>query len=200
MSSEIYPSPPGLTFGTQRNVIAPPVITKTTPSQREYRARDATLPRYRYVLAYEFLRSDAVWAELQALVGFFNRHGGGFDDFLFLDPDDNAVAANAFGVGNGSTKAFQLLRTFGGFSEPVRDVLGAPSIYVNGVLRTPGTHYSLSATGLVTFVTAPGAGQPVTWTGQFYRRVRFRYDELQATKFMQDLWEAKTVELLSTKP
>lgn len=200
MSNEVYPALPGLAFGVRRNVIAPPVTIKTTPSQREYRARDATLPRYRYTIVYEFLRSDATFAELQAIVGFFNRHGGSFDDFRFTDPDDNAVTANAFGVGNGSNKVFQILRTFGNFSEPVRDLNGAPLIYVNGALRTLGTHYSISATGLVTFVTAPGAGQPVTWTGSFYRRVRFARDEAEFTKFMQDLWDAKQVELLSTQP
>lgn len=130
MSNEIYPALPGLTFGVQRNVLAPPVTVKTTPSQREYRARDATLPRYRYVLMYEFLRSSAVEAELQSLVGFFNTHGGSFDDFLFDDPDDHAATANAFGIGDGSTVGFQLLRSFGAFAEPVRDLNGAPTITI----------------------------------------------------------------------
>jgi hypothetical protein len=130
MSSAVYPTLPGLTFGVQRNVVAPPVTVKTTPSQREYRARDATLPRYRYVLGYEFLRSDAVLAELQALVGFFNARGGSFDDFLFLDPDDNTATANAFGIGDGTTTAYQLLRSYGAFAEPVRDLNGAPTITI----------------------------------------------------------------------
>lgn len=130
MSNEIYPTLPGLTFGVQRNVLAPPVTIKTTPSQREYRARDATLPRYRYTLGYEFLRSAAAWAELQTLVGFFNRHGGSFDDFLFEDPDDHTATAAAFGIGDGTTTAFQLLRSFGAFSEPVRDLNGAPTITI----------------------------------------------------------------------
>lgn len=130
MSNEIYPTLPGLTFGVQRNLRAAPVTVKTTPSQREYRARDATLPRYRYVLGYEFLRADAVLAELQALVGFFGRHGGSFDDFLFLDPDDNAAALQTIGIGDGSTTAYQLLRSLGNFAEPVFDPIGTPALHV----------------------------------------------------------------------
>lgn len=199
MSSAVYPSLPGLAFGVQRTVLAPPVLVRTTPSRREFRARDATLPLYQYSLVYEFLRSNAAWVELQTLVGFFNARGGSFDSFLFTDPDDNAVTAQLFGTGDGSTLTFQLVRAFGGFAEVVNDLNGAALIYVNGVLKTQPSQCVISASGLVTFATAPAAGLPITWTGTFYRRVRFLRDTLDFTKFMQDLWEARKVELLSLK-
>lgn len=198
MSNAIYPTFPGLSFGAQRAVIAPPVTIRTTPSQREYRARDATLPRYAYTLDYEFLRSSAVFPELQALAGFFNARGGRFDSFLFNDTDDNAAVAQLFGAGNAALVAFQLMRSFGGFAEQVNDLNGAPSIYVNGALQASG--YTVSATGLVTFTTAPASGAVLTWTGAFYRRVRFNGEQLDTAKFMRDLWEAKRVNLLSLKP
>lgn len=130
MSDAVYPTLPGLAYGVVRGVIPPPVTIKTTPSRREYRARDAVNPVYAYTLPYEFLRSDAVWAELQTLVGFYNLRGGPFDSFLFTDPDDNAVTAQPFGVGDGSTAVFQLVRSYGGFAEPVRDLNGAPVLSI----------------------------------------------------------------------
>ena len=202
MSNAVYPTLPGLSFGTQRTVLAPPVHVRTTPSQREFRARDANLPRYQYTLQYEFLRSRAALAELQTLVGFFNARGGSFDSFLFLDVDDSTATAQPFGVGNGSTSQFQLLRSFGGFAEVVSDINATVrliKVYVAGTLKTKDVDYVLAPTGSVTFFTPPSSGSAITWTGDFYRRVRFLRDQLDTTKFLQDLWEAKKVELLSIK-
>jgi uncharacterized protein (TIGR02217 family) len=199
MSSSVYPSLPGLMFPVGRAVVPPAVTIRTTPSEREYRARDATIPRYRYTLGYEFLRAGARGTELATLVGFYNLMGGPFDTFLFTDPDDHAVTANAFGTGDGATVAFQLLRSFGGFAEPVWDVNGAPSIYVAGTLKTVTTDYTISASGVVTFTAAPTAGQSLTWTGNFYRRCRFESATLDTSKFMADLFEAKSVSFISAK-
>ncbi len=197
MSNAVYPTLPGLAYGVQRSVLAPPVMVRTTPSRREFRARDATVPLYQYSLSYELLRSQAAWAELQALVGFFNAHGGSFESFLFTDPDDSAVTTQLFGTGNSSAVSFQLVRSFGGFAEAVTELNGSPSIFRAGVLQSSGV--TVSATGLVTFSVAPTAGQALTWTGAFYRRCRFKQDQLDTTKFLRDLWEAKKVELMSVK-
>jgi uncharacterized protein (TIGR02217 family) len=197
MSSAVYPTLPGLAFGLQRSVLPPPVQVRTTPSRREFRALDATIPLYQYSLIYEFLRSRAALAELQTLVGFYNARGGAFDSFLFIDPDDTTVTAQLFGTGDGATMAFQLVRSFGGFAEAVTDLNGAPSLYKAGTLQSSG--YTVSATGLVTFSTAPTTGQALTWSGAFYRRCRFLGDRLDTTKFMRDLWEARKVEFISVK-
>ncbi len=195
MSNSVYPTLPGLEFPVHRTVVPPPVTPFPTPSRREYRGRSATLPLYRYQLSYEFLRGDAVAAEWQTLEGFYKLMGGDFDTFLFADPDDSTVAAMTFGTGNGSTTAFQLVRTLGGFAEAIFDLNGAPQIFKAGVLQTLTTHYTISATGLVTFVTAPTAGQALTWTGSFYRRCKFSRSELEFKKFMRDFWDAKKVEI-----
>lgn len=39
--------------------------------------------------------------------------------FQFVDPNDNAVVAQPVATGDGGTTVFQLVRTFGGFTEPV---------------------------------------------------------------------------------
>ena len=69
---------------------------------------------------------------------------GQYDSFLFASPADNAVTAENFGMGNGSTVAFQLTRAYGvggfTFAEPVQNLNGVPSIYVNGVLQASPLH------------------------------------------------------------
>lgn len=196
MSNLVYPVLPGLMFGATRTPIWSSIV-KTSVNGREFRSANFQIPRYRYTLQYEFLRSAAAWAELQTLFGFYNQLLGGWDTFLFSDPDDNAVTAQAFGVGDGSTLTFQLVRSLGGFVEPVYALNGTPTIYVNG---TPTTPASISATGLVTFSAAPAAAAAITWTGSFYWRCRFADDSLEFEKFMAQLWAAKKVVLMTCKP
>ena len=199
MSNTIYPTLPGLAFQVQRTVMAPPVHVRTTPSRREFRARDATVPLYSYTLVYEFLRAHSTWVELQTLVGFFNARGGAFDSFLFTDPDDSQATVQLLGTGNAATTQFTLTRSFGGFAESVDAVNGTVQIYVNGTVQAQPAQVTVSG-NLATFTTAPASGATLTWTGAFYRRVRFARDQLDTVKFMRDLWDARKVELLSLKP
>jgi hypothetical protein len=92
-------------------------------SGRETRYTWMSAPLYRYHLQLDFARTAATYKELQALAGFFVRHFGQLDSFLFTDPEDCTVTDHGFGVGNGATAVFQLQRTLGG---PVYDTLGGP--------------------------------------------------------------------------
>lgn len=59
---------------------------------------------------------------------------------------------------------------------------------------TAPADYTLTAsTGKVALATAPAAGVPVRWSGQFYWRCRFERDELEVEKFMADFWRAKQI-------
>ena len=83
--------------------------------------------------------------------------------------------------------------------EPVYNVNGTPLRYTNGVIKTPGTDYTLS-NGLVTFLTgAPVNGSYVTWTGNYYWRARFDLDSIDFEQFMYQLWKAHTVSFVSVK-
>lgn len=48
----------------------------------------------------------------------------------------------------------------------------------------------------VTFGAAPAAGAALTWTGQFYYRVRFKQDMMDFEQFMKDFWQLKKCELV----
>ena len=200
MSNEVFPELAGLKWGVKRSPHFSTTV-KESVGGREYRAMNRLYPSYHYRLAYEFLRD---WRqgidELRTLVGFFNARHGRFDSFLFDDPDDNYTENDTFGLGTGSTTAFQLARTFGGFAEPVYDLKAAPLIYKDGVKQTPTTHYTVSSSGLVTFVSAPASGAILKWTGGFYWRCCFDKDAADFEKFLQDLWDLKQCEFHSVPP
>jgi len=199
MSNLVFPTLPGLEWGIARASIFS-TTRRSSVSGRLYTAANFAYPRYKYTLSYSVLRQGGALAELEQIVGLFNRCYGDFDTFLWTDPDDCTATAQATGVGDGTSTQYQLVRTWGGFVEPVLDLNGTPSIYVSGTVQSPGTDYTLSSTGLVTFATAPTQGQALTWAGSYYRRVRFCQSTLQATKFLHALWEAKKVEFESWRP
>lgn len=198
MSSDVYPDLPGLDWPIRKAIVTNTQV-RSTPSGREWRSSMMVVPRYRYTLTYEFLRDAAALAEYQALFGFVERRQGAYDSFLFTDPHDNAVTAQAFGTGDGSTVAWPLVRTLGGSTMRVFSLNGAPSIYKAGVLQTSGYTVDLN-TGLVTFGTAPAAGVALTWTGAYYQRVRFDGDSLEFDNFMTGFWRTGQVKLISVKP
>lgn len=197
MSNDVYPSLPGMRWGVVR---APRFKTQIdeTASGIEYRQRLMLYPRRRYVMQYEFLRDRNATDELRTLVGFFCDHGGSFDSWLFNDPDDNTATNQVFGVGDGVTNKFQLVRSFGGYVEPVYDLNGAPTIYVDGVLKSTG--YSVSSSGAVTFTAAPASNSLISWTGSYYWRCRFTHDEQEFEKFLAQLWQTGKVEFITDKP
>ena len=131
MSNAVFPALPGLSADFKR---APMFKTqvKETVSGREFRGQLMLSPRYTYEASFEFLRDlRQGYDELRTLLGFFNARGGAFDDWLFLDPDDSVAAAMPFGTGDGATTQFQLVRTLGGFTEPVFDFAGTPVPFRN---------------------------------------------------------------------
>ena len=198
MSSAVYPDLPGLDWPIRKTLITNPQI-RTTPSGREWRTSMMLVPRYRYTLTYEFLRDAAALAEYQTLFGFAELRLGAYDSFLYTDPYDHAVTAQAFGLGDASTVAWPLVRTLGGSTMRVFSLNGPPAIYKDGVLQTSGYTVDVN-TGLVTFTTAPAAGVVLTWTGAYYQRVRFDGDSMDFDNFMAGFWKTGQVKLLSVKP
>jgi len=86
------------------------VLVDEAASGKEARSSWQSTTRYRYRLAFDIVRT-ATRFDLQRLQGFFQRHFGQLDSFLFTDPADYSVTDHGFGVGDGSTTAFQLQRS-----------------------------------------------------------------------------------------
>jgi uncharacterized protein (TIGR02217 family) len=199
MSNSVFPTLNGISIEATRSPLWN-TMKLETPSGREYRGTFQLYPRYRYTLVFNYLRDTSLAQDYRTLLGFFNSMRGGFDTFLFTDPDDNSATNQNFGTGDGSTKTFQLLRTLGNFVEPVYDINGAPTIKVAGVTKTAGSDYTIDSTGGVHFTAAPAGGAALTWTGSFYWRCVFEDDTIDFDKFMNLLWSVKKVSLKTVKP
>jgi hypothetical protein len=159
-------------------------------------------PQWQYELQIEVLRSAAAYAEFQSLVGLYNSvmasAGGAFS---FTDPSDGAVAAQPFGVGDGATTVFQLVRALGGFTEPVfsptgvtisAQTTGAPAVVSSST-------YSIGPTGAITFTTPPAAATALSWTGTFNWLCRFDDDRLDLQQDYSAIWSTSGLKFTTVK-
>ncbi len=191
MSNAIFPTFIGLGWSAPKTPQWNTRVQRAV-SGKELRAAYQSRPIWKYGLTYEVLRGDAVNAEIQSLIGFFNARMGSYDSFLFRDPSDNSVTDQGIGVGDGTTTVFGLVRAYGGAVEPI-GYADTSAFKVDGSTVTALTITDNHTT--VTFTTAPAAGKLVTWTGTYYFRVRFDKDMAEFEQFMKDLWSLKKLEL-----
>ena len=136
---------------------------------REVRVQNFQNPIWEFTLSYEYLLNDPKFRDeneqtpLETLVGFFLARGGQFDDFLLNESDltgrleDSVYSGQPIGVGDGTTKSFQVVRNIGGFLEAVQNPMNqTATVRVSGVAKVQGTDYTIT-NGLVTFVNAAAA-------------------------------------------
>jgi uncharacterized protein (TIGR02217 family) len=196
-------------------------IVASHVSGREVRFANYANPVWNFELTFEGLDGSTTGQypglgsqSLQALMGLFLQCQGQYAAFVFYDPTDYNVSGQAFGTGDGTTTAFQLQRTLGGFAEWVAaPVLSpttlyfpggatyaavAPAIYDNGSLVSSSA-YTISSAGVVTFGSAPASGHALTWTGAFGFLCRFDGDDLDFEQFMANLWKAESVKFRSLR-
>lgn len=134
--------------------------------------------------------------DLQSVVAFFEERRGRLYGFRWRDhtdwkscPPQSVPTAldQTIGTGDGTTAAFQLVKTYGSVHAPwqreiKKPVAGTVLIAVAGAAMTPGMHFAADpATGLVTFLPGhvPGAGAVVTAGFEFDVPVRFDSDRLE---------------------
>jgi uncharacterized protein (TIGR02217 family) len=198
MSNAIFPQFSGLKMERTKTPEWKTAIHQSV-NGKESRAAFMSYPLWNFQLSYEVLRSDMAYNEINQLISFFNERQGSYDTFLYNDPYDNAVTNQVFGVGNGSALSFQLVRNQYNYIEPIQNVQGTPTIKKNGTTLIVASDYTISSIGVVTFTVAPLLGDVLTWTGQFYFRVRFTEDTQDYDQFMYNLWEMKKISLRSIK-
>lgn len=199
MAVPVFPTFPGLSYPVKRtpvwSTIQQQSLSGSTPRYPLW-----SYPRWKYELTFEVLRQSGAFTELTDMAGFYNALRGSAGVFAFPDPSDGAVTAQNFGTGTGAATAFQLVRSFGGFTEPVFAPSGTPQIFVNGVLKTVTTDYTISATGLVTFTTAPGNALPITWTGTFNWLCQFDDDGIELQQDFSGIWLLSALRFTTFKP
>jgi uncharacterized protein (TIGR02217 family) len=173
-------------------------------SGKETRIARQSYPRWKWEISFAVLRSAGAFQELQQLVGFFNSLQGQWDTFLYQDAEDNAVTGQNLGTGDGATAVFPLVRSFGGFTEPVLAPNAVGNIYINGA-ALPSSAYGISSwgnanPGYVTFLSGPAAaGAVITADFSFYWPCRMQGDSLDFGKLYSQLHEVKKFSFISVK-
>jgi hypothetical protein len=122
---------------------------------------------------------------------------GQFGTFLYMDPTDNAVTAQALATGDGSTEIFAFVRSLGGFTEPVGCVTSVSNIYLNGVAQASG--WSLTTPNSLVFTSAPSSGVAITASFAFMFECRFDDDTLDFEEFIQNLWKLESLKFKSVR-
>ena len=193
LSALAYPLPRTQSWNT---------VKQDALSGRRTRTPLYTYPLYKYELKISALSSSAspigalAAQEWQALEGFIASLQGPAQLFAYNDVNDNAASAQDFGVGDGTTTAFQLVRALGGRAAPVFLINGTPAITVAG---TPTSPASISAYGMVNFASAPASDAQLQWTGNFYQPCRFDDDDIDFENFMSTFFAVKSLKFSTEK-
>jgi uncharacterized protein (TIGR02217 family) len=160
-----------------------------------------------YDVAYGIRRAD----DLAAVVAFFEARNGRLHGFRFKDwadfksclPSQTPAATNQpIGTGNGSATLFQLTKRYTSGAQSwtraiTKPVAGTVAIALNGTPQASG--WSVSATGLITFTTAPAAGIAITAGFEFDVPVRFNTDVLDVTLDLERLGSITSIPLVEIR-
>ncbi|MBT0957057.1 DUF2460 domain-containing protein [Alphaproteobacteria bacterium KMM 3653] len=134
--------------------------------------------------------------DVSLLIAFFEARRGRLYGFRWKDwADYKTSAAEAdpgyldqqIGVGDGSTRAFKLCRSYASgeasYTRPiVKPVQGSVRMGIEGVEMFEAVHYAVdTATGVVTFDTPPETGARVSAGFEFDVPVRFDTDQIQTS-------------------
>jgi len=134
--------------------------------------------------------------DLAAVIAFFEARGGQLYGFRWKDwadckscrpsgkiaPEDQGI-----GIGDGTNRAFQLVKTYrSGLAEQVRvitkPVVARVTVAIDGDPRAEGADFNVDySSGIVTFMQAPADGAPVTAGFEFDVPVRFDTDRIEAS-------------------
>lgn len=164
--------------------------------------------RRRYDVAYGIRRAD----DLAAVVAFFEARNGRLHGFRFKDwadfksclPSQTPGPTNQpIGSGNGAAALFQLTKRYTSGAQSwtraiTKPVAGSVTIALNGATQASGWSVS-TATGLVTFTTAPAAGVAISAGFEFDVPVRFDTDALDVTIDLERLGSITSIPLVEIR-
>lgn len=144
---------------------------------------------------------DGEYNVLDDFLDLFHACGGTYGVFRFHYWRDRPVVNQFIGSGDGSTKTFQLYRTYtrGLISRDrkiTRPVAGSVVAYVNGV---PTAITEDDTTGLITFGAAPALGAEITVDFDHDIPVRFADDDLEVVGLTDELDQPVNVTLVEVR-
>jgi len=183
--------PPKLSFGS---VGGPERRTEVVTLANGYEERNTPWAhsRRRYDAGVAMSSLD----DIETLVAFFEARSGQLYGFRWKDWADYksglpsqppSATDQRLGFGDGTTTAFQLVKTYSSGTEsyerPIRKpVIGSVQIAIQGDAQVEGTHFTVDpTTGIVSFTDAPPLGLEVTAGYEFDVPVRFDIDRIQTS-------------------
>ena len=205
----VYPTLPGLAYnvGWDTNFFNMP--TSTSSSGADIDLGIAQYPLHDFTLTYEFLRDAFGFTEQKTMRGFFMAIAGSLGRFLFRNPHDCGVKSQIIGTGDGATRLFTLIRTYGAgeysSSEPVGmvDTTAPFNAYLNGLVLGEGTDYTLVTSvpclQQIQFATAPALGQVITVDMNYFYYCKLADSKLTLEEFMHRLWTLNKIVLHSCR-
>ena len=138
--------------------------------------------------------------DMGVVLNFFYAMRGKAIGFRYKDWSDYKLTQELIGLGDGTTVAFQIIKTYAASTQEyvrtirkvVTPVVGPPAIlfevYVNDVLQSSGYTVNYN-TGIITFDVAPTTAATIKVTCEFDVPVRFDTDEMEIT---EEAWELET--------
>ena len=164
--------------------------------------------RRRYDVAYGIRRAD----DLAAVVAFFEARNGRLHAFRFKDWSDYksclpsaapAPTDQIIGTGNGSTTAFQLVKTYASGAQSsaraiIKPVAGTVTVSLNGIAQGSGWSVN-TTTGIITFTVAPTTGAVIRAGFEFDVPVRFDTDELPVTLDIERTGSIPSIPLIEVR-
>lgn len=148
--------------------------------------------------------------DLHAVIVFWEARAGKLYGFRWKDWTDyrssptsttTTHADQVIGTGNGTNRVFQLVKNYisgvGSWSRTIKKpVAGTVKVGLNGVNQaTPAVWSVDTTTGIVTFVTAPGAGVSVTAGYEFDVPARFETEDLNITVEAFNVGSMRSIEV-----
>ncbi|RUM97918.1 hypothetical protein EET67_09900 [Pseudaminobacter arsenicus] len=149
---------------------------------RERRLQNRAIAIHRYSWSQENRKRDLI----DELRGFWFDRRGDLKAWLLKDWADFSAVSEPLGIGDGTATDFQIVKTYSAGVNPYVRVIrhikaGTLTVFLDDLPQTETTHYTVGATGLISFVSAPSVGQVVTASFEFYVPVRFDGDEFMAS-------------------
>jgi len=166
MTLPIFPDLPGMEWGNTKTPSFDVVVQKSGSKRRK------TLSTHAYPeweLECSFTALDKT--QIDKIAGFFMLVHGQLKSFRWLDMEDFKQAGVLFGIGDGVTQRFQLVRSWADlFYEPIYDVVDGTLIVFEGETRSAVT---LEDDAVVCFAVPPADGVKLYADFHYYWRVAF---------------------------
>jgi hypothetical protein len=206
----VFPDLPGLTFSIHKRPTYAS-LEFVAVSGRRVASPQQAFPLWEFELVYDHFvdqtqnsnpyQPHAGRADFTKLSSLFLGVGGKFGQFYFEDASDNSRLAQSFGYGDGITRDFLAVRTWGlpanFIIEPVGGIKSIYNVYVGGVLIAPGTY--TYGSNVLTINPPPAAGAAVTVDFTYYYLCQFLEDQHDYEMFMMNLWSMRSLKMRSIK-